>query len=165
MAVGGWNFRHPPFCGAAVGGGPRRQKGGAGFGIVVREVRGCLGLQQLRDTAVLALWQPDPEIDTEWLADIFAQDCSKRTFRDTAHEFARDIAPGRPFPGNTQHVDDNAAATRLHARIDRAAHVDVAEYFQVPRLTPPFLVDRLQVAGRNGPGIIHQNVDVMTGSR
>jgi hypothetical protein len=76
---------------------------------------------------------------------------------------AGDVTPGRPFPGCAKDIDNDTAAARLHRRIDRAAHIDVAEHFQVPSLTPPRLVDRLQVASRNGAGIVHQDIDVRTG--
>jgi hypothetical protein len=45
------------------------------------------------------------------------------------------------------------------------AEIDVAEHLEVPGVTPAGLVDRLQVAGRNGAGIVHQDVDVGTGRR
>jgi hypothetical protein len=68
--------------------------------------------------------------------------------------------PRRPFPGGAQHIHDDAAALRLEHGIDRAAEVDVAEHLEVPRGAPARLVDRLQVAGRDGAGVVHQDVDV-----
>ena len=71
------------------------------------------------------------------------------------------IYVGREFlPRRADDVDDHPGPPRLHRRIDHPAERDVAEHLQVPRPPPPLVIDRQQIARRNGAGVVHQDVEL-----
>ncbi|MGY3293138.1 hypothetical protein ACVWWP_006205 [Bradyrhizobium sp. LM3.6] len=63
-------------------------------------------------------------------------------------------------PGGADVVDDDAAALRLHLRIDHAREVDVAEHFQFPGVPPGRLVDLVDGAAGNVACIVDEHVDI-----
>ena len=73
---------------------------------------------------------------------------------------AADIIGVELFAGGADVVDDDAAAARLHLRVDQTGEVDIAEHFQLPGVTPGRLVDLVDRAARNIAGIIDEYVDV-----
>src|SRR5205085_1533515 len=72
---------------------------------------------------------------------------------------AADVVGVELFTGGADIVDDDAAAARLHLRVDRAGQVDVAEHFQLPGVTPGRLVDLVDRAAGNVTGIVDEDVD------
>src|SRR5690606_24679826 len=57
-------------------------------------------------------------------------------------------------------VDDHAPAIGLHARVDQAAQIDVAENLQLPAIPPALFVDLEQAAAGDDACVIDENVDV-----
>ena len=62
--------------------------------------------------------------------------------------------------GITGDVDDHARTARFHQRIEGAAHIDVSEDLQIPRLAPGLLVNVEKCSARDGAGIVHENIDM-----
>src|SRR5262249_34088758 len=82
--------------------------------------------------------------------------------RDIGHA-ARDVVRVRALEGSAHDIDDDAAAARAHPRVDDPGQVDITEDLQIPRLAPGCRVDHCQRAGWNVAGIVHKDVDVLTG--
>lgn len=70
-----------------------------------------------------------------------------------------DIAGRRPIAGAADDVDDDPVAPCPHRRIMGAAQIDVAEDLEVPGLAPGGVVDLVDGAAWDRPGVVDQNVD------
>src|SRR5262249_41295216 len=81
---------------------------------------------------------------------------------DVGHA-ARDVAVVGIAGGRTHDIDDDAAPSRAHARIDGAREIDVAEELDVPRLAPGLAVDLRERTGGNVACIVDQDVYVGAG--
>src|SRR6185312_8795790 len=75
-----------------------------------------------------------------------------------------DVARIADFAAIADVVDDDAAASGLHARIVEPRQVYVAEDLQLPSRAPLFRIDVEERAGGNRAGVVDEDVDV-TGRR
>src|SRR5262249_50687566 len=62
-------------------------------------------------------------------------------------------------------VDDHAAAPRLHALVNEARQVDVAEDLELPAVSPRFLAELAEPTGGNVAGVVDEDIDVCSGLR
>ena len=79
----------------------------------------------------------------------------------SAHAY--DVTGRDEVARGAENVDDDAAAALGHHLVDLSRQIDVAEYLEVPGLSPACLVDLLQATARHGASIVHENVDIATG--
>src|SRR5262249_15942565 len=93
-----------------------------------------------------------PVADT---AEGLSESCERRVAR-----YATDVLRIMRVGGIADHVDDYACFARLHRRVEGAAHVDIAEDLQIPRLTPRLIADVEQRAGGGSTRIVHQDISV-----
>src|SRR6185295_211293 len=73
---------------------------------------------------------------------------------------AADVIGVEFFAGRADVIDDDAAALRLHLRVDLPRQVDVAEHFQFPGVPPGRLVDLVDRSAGNVAGIVDEDVDI-----
>src|SRR5208282_1557420 len=90
-----------------------------------------------------------------------ARECHQRRVAGTA----ADVAGIEPLAAITENIDDHAVAARFHQRVERARHIDVAKYFEIPGVAPAPLVDLVEPAARYRAGIIDQDVDAAAAAR
>src|SRR5581483_11533010 len=64
-----------------------------------------------------------------------------------------------PERAGADHVDDHAAAARLHDRDDLARHPHVAEKLQRPVLHPGFVAELEEFARTGAAGVVDQDID------
>ena len=72
---------------------------------------------------------------------------------------AGDVIVVEAFTGRANDVDYYALVARLHVGVNEAGEIDIAEYFQLPGMTPRRLVNLIKGATGNVTGIVDKYID------